>query len=174
MYLLLQSGTIYTAAKQIEDLGSRALPIVCDIRNEEAVKAAVAKCVETFGPKIDILINNASAINLTTTERQSMKKYDLMNEVNARGTFMTTKYCIPYLKKSENPHILTMSPPLEIKKKWFSGHIGYTMAKYGMSMCAFGWSEELRKWNIVMTVMIVVIVMSRHDHHDCHVQAWFS
>jgi len=146
-------GTIYTAARQIEECGSSALPLVCDIRSEEAVRSAVAKCVEAFGPRIDVLINNASAINLTNTERQSMKKYDLMNSVNARGTYMVTKYCIPYLKQSPNPHILTMSPPLEMKTKWFSGHIAYSVAKYGMSMASMGWADELRKYGIASNAL---------------------
>ncbi len=137
-------GTVYSAAEDIEKAGGRARPIVCDIRDEEQVKAAVAQAVETFGG-IDVLVNNASAINLTGTLHTDMKRYDLMNGINARGTFMTGKYCIPHLKKSKNPHILTLSPPLDMRAKWFAPHVAYSMAKYGMSLCTLAWAQEFRK-----------------------------
>ncbi|SFF40676.1 citronellol/citronellal dehydrogenase [Fontimonas thermophila] len=137
-------GTIYTAAEDIEKAGGKALPIICDIRDEAQVKAAIEKTVATFGG-IDILVNNASAISLTGTLETDMKRYDLMNGINARGTFMTGKYCIPHLKKAANPHILTLSPPLDMRAKWFAPHVAYSMAKYGMSLCTLAWAEEFRK-----------------------------
>lgn len=136
-------GTIYTAAEEMEAVGGKALPLVVDIRSEEQVVAAVEKTIETFGG-IDILINNASAIMLTGTLNTPMKRFDLMQQVNFRGTFMTSQKCIPHLKKSENPHILNISPPLNIEKKWFAPHIAYTMAKYGMSFCTFAMSTEFK------------------------------
>src|SRR6185436_9450687 len=137
-------GTIFTAAEEIEKAGGKALPILCDIRHEEQVVAAVKQTVDKFGG-IDVCVNNASAIQLTGTMATDMKRYDLMNGINARGTFMVGKHCIPYLKKSPNPHILTLSPPLDMKAKWFAPHVGYSMAKYGMSLCTLGWAEEFRK-----------------------------
>jgi citronellol/citronellal dehydrogenase len=137
-------GTIYTSANEIERLGGKALPIVCDIRDEEQVADAVRQTVGTFGG-IDVCVNNASAIQLTGTLATDMKRYDLMNGINARGTFMVGRHCIPYLKHSKNPHILTLSPPLDMQAKWFAPHLAYTMAKFGMSLCTLGWSEELRK-----------------------------
>jgi citronellol/citronellal dehydrogenase len=137
-------GTIYTSAQEIEAAGGKGLPILCDIRDEEQVKSAVAKTVETFGG-IDILVNNASAIGLTGTLHTDMKRYDLMNGINARGTYMVGRYCIPHLKKAANPHILTLSPPLEMRPRWFAPHVAYSMAKYGMSLCTLGWAEEFRK-----------------------------
>lgn len=134
-------GTIYTAAEDIEAAGGKALACVVDIRSEEAVQAAVDKAVETFGG-IDICINNASAISLTSTLQTTMKRYDLMNQVNARGTFLTSKLCLPHLLKAENPHILSISPPLSMKPKWFRNNCAYTIAKYGMSMCMLGMSAE--------------------------------
>ena len=133
-------GTIYTAAEEIEAAGGKALPIVCDIRFEEKVQAAVDQTVEKFGG-IDICVNNASAINLTGTEATEMKRWDLMHQINARGTFLTSKTCIPHLKKAENPHVLMLSPPLDMSAKWFAPHVAYTMAKYGMSLCVLGMSE---------------------------------
>ena len=127
-------GTIYSAAGEIEKAGGKALPILCDIRDEQQVIDAVAKTVATFGG-IDILVNNASAIQLTGTLQTDMKRYDLVNGINARGTFMSGKYCIPHLKKSSNPHILTLSPPLDMSAKWFAPNVAYSMAKYGMSLC---------------------------------------
>jgi len=145
-------GTIYTAAEEMEAAGGKALPIVTDIRSEDAVKNAIQQAVERFGG-IDMLINNASAIALTGTERTSMKRYDLMHAVNVRGTYLTSKCCLPYLKKSDNPHILNISPPLTMEAKWFQNHVAYTMAKYGMSMCVLGMSEELRPQKIAVNAL---------------------
>jgi citronellol/citronellal dehydrogenase len=137
-------GTVFTAAEEIEQAGGKALPILCDIRNEDQVVDAVKQTVAKFGG-IDICVNNASAIQLTNTLDTDMKRYDLMNGINARGTYMVGRHCIPYLKKGTNPHILTLSPPLDMQPKWFAPHLAYTMAKFGMSLCTLGWSEELRK-----------------------------
>ena len=134
-------GTIYTAAEEIEKAGGKALPALCDIRDEAQVADAVAKTVEKFGG-IDISVNNASAISLTGTLQTEMKRYDLMHQINTRGTFLVSKLCIPHLKKVANPHILTLAPPLDIKAKWFKNHVAYTMAKFGMSMCTLGMSAE--------------------------------
>lgn len=135
-------GTIYTVAKEVEALGAKALPIACDVRNEEQVAEMVKACVETFGG-IDFLINNASAISLTPTLDTAMKRFDLMFGVNVRATFSVSQACIPHLKKSKG-HIITMSPPLDMNPKWFSPHLAYTMSKYGMSMCTLGLSDELK------------------------------
>jgi citronellol/citronellal dehydrogenase len=137
-------GTIYTAAKEIEAAGGQALPCVVDIRLEDQVAAAVAKTVATFGG-IDILVNNASAISITGTRHTQMKRYDLMHQINTRGTFVCSQACIPHLEKAENPHILMLSPPLDMNPRWFGPHLAYTMAKYGMSMCVLGLSAELAK-----------------------------
>lgn len=145
-------GTIYTAAAEIEAAGGKALPLVVDIRSEELVADAVEKTVATFGG-IDILINNASAINLSPTEKVTMKRYDLMHQVNTRGTFMTSKYCIPHLKQADNPHILTLSPPLNLKPEWFGAHLAYTMSKYGMSMVTLGLANELKKHGIAANAL---------------------
>ena len=134
-------GTIYSAAEEIEAAGGKALPVVCDIRFEDQVKAAVDKGVEKFGG-IDILINNASAIMLTSTLHTPMKRYDLMHHVNTRGTFLCSQVCIPHLLKSDNPHILNISPPLNMETRWFAPHVAYTMAKFGMSMCVLGMAGE--------------------------------
>mgnify|MGYP001352926014 CR=1 FL=1 len=142
-------GTIYTAAEEIEAAGGKALPVLCDIREEAQVAEAVGKTVERFGG-IDICINNASAIQLTGTLQTDMKRYDLMNGVNARGTFLVSKTCIPHLKKAENPHILNLSPPLDMAAKWFKNHVAYTMAKFGMSMCTLGMSAEFAKDGIAV------------------------
>lgn len=142
-------GTIYTAAEDIEKVGGKALPILCDIREEEQVADAVAKTVETFGG-IDICINNASAINLTGTLETDMKRYDLMHQINTRGTFLVSKMCIPYLKLAQNPHILNLAPPLDMQPKWFGNHVAYTMAKYGMSMCTLGMSAEFARDGIAV------------------------
>ncbi len=136
-------GTIHTAAEEIERAGGRALPLVVDIRHEEQVAAAIEKTVETFGG-IDILINNASAISLTPTLATEMKRFDLMHQVNARGTFLCSKLALSHLLKADNPHVLTISPPLNMDKRWFAPHVAYTMAKYGMSMCVLGMAEEFR------------------------------
>jgi len=142
-------GTIYTAAEEIETAGGKALPVLCDIREEAQVAAAVEKTVERFGG-IDICINNASAIQLTGTLETDMKRYDLMNGINARGTFLVSKTCIPHLKKAQNPHILNLSPPLDMAAKWFKNHVAYTMAKFGMSMCTLGMSAEFAKDGIAV------------------------
>jgi citronellol/citronellal dehydrogenase len=136
-------GTIYTAAKEIVDAGGKALPLIVDVRDEAGVVAAVEKTVAEFGG-IDICVNNASAIQLTGTLETDMKRYDLMHQINTRGTYLTSKSCIPYLKKAANPHVLNLSPPLDMAPKWFGSHVAYTMAKYGMSMCALGMAEEFR------------------------------
>ena len=140
-------GTIFTAAKEIEQVGGNALPIVCDIRYEEQVEAAVEEAASKFGG-IDICINNASAIHLTDTVNTPMKRYDLMHNINVRGTFMLSQKCIPHLKNGDNPHILTLSPPLDIDRKWFGMTLAYTTAKYGMSLVAHGLAEELGKDNV--------------------------
>lgn len=137
-------GTIHTAAAEIEAAGGKALALQCDIRFEEQVEAAVAKTVEAFGG-IDICINNASAISLTGTLSTPMKRYDLMHQINTRGTFLVSQKCLPHLKKSAHPHILNLSPPLDMQAKWFAPHVAYTMAKFGMSMCVLGMAEEFRK-----------------------------
>jgi len=137
------AGTIYSAASEIEALGGKALPCIVDIRDENQVLSAVQKAVETFGG-IDILINNASAIQLTGTLRTEMKKYDLMHQVNARGTFLCAQACLPYLLKSENPHVLTLSPPLNVEARWFENHVAYSMAKFGMSLCTLGMAAEFK------------------------------
>lgn len=142
-------GTIYTVAEEVEKAGGKALPLVVDVRDEKMVAEAVAKTVETFGG-IDVLINNASAINLSSTSEISMKRFDLIFSVNVRATFMCSKLCYPHLKKSANPHILTLSPPLSMKPKWFKKHVAYTMSKYGMSMCTLGMSEEFKKDGIAV------------------------
>jgi citronellol/citronellal dehydrogenase len=134
-------GTIYTAAEEIEKAGGKALPIVCDIRFEEQVQAAVGQTVAKFGG-LDICVNNASAISLSGTLQTDMKRYDLMNGINARGTYLVSRTCIPHLLKARNPHVLNLSPPLDMSPKWFAGHTAYSMAKYGMSMCVLGMAAE--------------------------------
>lgn len=145
-------GTIYTAAEEIEAAGGKALPLVCDIRYEDQVQAAVDATADKFGG-IDICVNNASAISLTGTETTDMKRWDLMHQINARGTFLTSKTCIPYLKKADNPHVLMLSPPLDMSPKWFGGHVAYTMAKFGMSMCVLGMAEEYRNAGIAFNAL---------------------
>ena len=145
-------GTIRTAAAAIEAAGGKALAVQCDIRSEDEVAAAVAATVAAFGG-IDICVNNASAISLTKTEATEMKRFDLMMGVNARGTFLTSKLCIPYLRKSANPHILMLSPPLEMAAKWFAPHLAYSMAKFGMSLCVLGLSAELKKDGIAVNAL---------------------
>jgi citronellol/citronellal dehydrogenase len=136
-------GTIYSAAAEIEAAGGKALPLLVDIRFEDQVSGAVEQAVSHFGG-IDILVNNASAISLTGTLETPLKRYDLMMGVNSRGTFLCSQACLPHLKKAVNPHILTLSPPLDMRVKWFAPHLAYTMAKYGMSMCMLGMAEEFR------------------------------
>jgi len=140
-------GTIYTAVEEVEKAGGKGLAIATDIRDEQAILAAVDKTVETFGG-IDILVNNASAIHLTGTVDTPMKRYDLMHSVNTRGTFLCSKLCIPHLAKADNPHILNLSPPLNMEARWFAPHVAYTMAKFGMSMCVLGMSQELKSKGI--------------------------
>ncbi|XP_077980859.1 hydroxysteroid dehydrogenase-like protein 2 [Glandiceps talaboti] len=145
-------GTIYTAAKEIEDAGGRCLPCVVDVRNESQIQAAIDAAVEKFGG-IDILINNASAINPVGTLNTDMKRYDLMMNINTRGTFLTSKLCLPHLVKGKNPHILNISPPLNMKPHWFANHVAYTMAKYGMSMCVLGMAEEFKEDSIAVNAL---------------------
>jgi citronellol/citronellal dehydrogenase len=135
-------GTVFTAAEEIEAAGGRALPIVGDIRDDEQVDAAVAATVERFGG-IDVCVNNASAIDLSGTEALQMKRYDLMQDINTRGTFVVSRACIPHLKRADNPHILTLSPPISLEPRWLGPHVAYTIAKYGMTLCALGFAAEL-------------------------------
>ena len=137
-------GTIFSAAAEMETAGGKALAVQCDIRFEDQVQNVVDQTVEKFGG-IDILVNNASAISLTATEQTEPKRYDLMHDINVRGTFFVTKACIPHLKKSTNPHILTLSPPINLDPKWFDKHLAYTLTKYNMSMMTIGWAKELAK-----------------------------
>jgi citronellol/citronellal dehydrogenase len=137
-------GTIFSAAAEVEAAGGKALAVQCDIRFEDQVQNVIDKTIATFGG-IDILINNASAISLTNTEQTEPKRFDLMHDINVRGTFFVTKSCIPYLKKSTNPHILTLSPPINLDPKWFDKHVAYTLTKYNMSMMTVGWAKEFAK-----------------------------
>ncbi|MDO8381341.1 NAD(P)-dependent oxidoreductase [Phenylobacterium sp.] len=145
-------GTIYSAAKEIEAAGGKALPLIVDVRDEASVYAAVEKTVAAFGG-VDICVNNASAIQLTGTLQTDMKRYDLMNQVNARGSFLTSKACIPHLKNSANPHVLMLSPPLDMSPRWFEGHVAYTMAKFGMSMCVLGMAAEFKADGIAFNAL---------------------
>ncbi len=145
-------GTIHTAAAEIEKAGGKALPIMCDIRYEEQVEAAVAKTVDTFGG-IDICVNNASAISLTPIDKQDFKRVDLMFGINTRGTLLTSKVCLPHLRKAGNPHILMLSPPLDMQAKWFAGHVAYSIAKYGMSLSVLGLAEELKKDGVAVNAL---------------------
>ncbi len=146
------AGTIFSAAQEIEQAGGKALAVQCDIRFEDQIKNAVDKAVETFGG-IDILVNNASAIALTATEQTTPKQFDLMHDINVRGTFFVSQACIPHLKKSANAHILTLSPPINLAIKWFGNHVAYTMAKYNMTMIAIGLAEELKKYKIASNAL---------------------
>lgn len=145
-------GTIYTAAEEIEAAGGKALPLVLDVRDDEAVQAAIAKTAETFGG-LDILVNNASAIQLTPLAQTDMKRFDLMHQINTRGTMACSKHAIEYLEKSSNPHILMLSPPLDMSEKWFAGHTPYSIAKYGMSLVVLGLAGELRKKGIAVNAL---------------------
>ncbi len=145
-------GTIYSAAKEIEAAGGKALPLIVDVRDESSVYEAVEKTVGAFGG-IDICVNNASAIQLTGTLQTDMKRYDLMNQVNARGTYLTSKACIPHLKNAANPHVLMLSPPLDMSPRWFEGHVAYTMAKFGMSMCVLGMASEFKADGIAFNAL---------------------
>ena len=145
-------GTIFTAAKEIEELGAKALPIKTDIRFDEQVEKAIEKIINNFG-SIDILVNNASAINLFNSETLPMKRYDLMHDINVRGTYLCSKTCLPFLKKSSNPHILNLSPPINLKPKWFENFTAYTISKYAMSMNVLGMSSEYKKYNIAVNAL---------------------
>ena len=145
-------GTIFTAAEEIERAGGQALPLAVDIRDEAAVKAAVDQAVEHFGG-IDILVNNASAINLSGTLETPMKRFDLMHQINTRGTFVCVQACLPHLQQSVNPHVLMLSPPLNMEARWFGPHVAYTMAKYGMSMCVLGMAAEFREAGIAFNAL---------------------
>ena len=140
-------GTIHSAARDIEAAGGKALPLVVDVRDESSVLAAVAQCVATFGG-IDICVNNASAINLAPTEQIELKRFDLIQQINTRGTFVTSRACLPHLQRAANPHILTLSPPLDLRPKWFAPHLAYSLSKYGMSLCTLGLAAEYREAGI--------------------------
>ncbi len=145
-------GTIFSAAKELEETGAKVLALQLDVRDENAIHDVVQKAADTFGP-IDMLINNASAISLTDTPGTAAKKYDLMQDVNVRGTFMMCQACLPYLKKSSNPHILNLSPPIDLASKWFGRHLAYTISKYGMSMIVLGLAEELKRSGIAVNAL---------------------
>jgi|TARA_B100000902_G_scaffold61896_1_gene68872 citronellol/citronellal dehydrogenase len=145
-------GTIYTAADEIVEEGGQALPVICDIRDEENVRKAVNQGLDKFGG-IDICINNASAIQLTGTLLTDMKRFDLMHQINTRGTYLVSKVCLPHLLKSDNPHILNLSPPLDMDPKWFGPHVAYTMAKFGMSMCVLGMAEEFKEEGVAVNAL---------------------
>ena len=145
-------GTIYSAAEEIEKAGGKALPLIVDVRDEASVYDAVEKTVATFGG-IDVCVNNASAINLSGTEALELKRFDLMQDINVRGAFAVTRACVPHLRGRENPHILTLSPPIELKDQWLGPHIGYTLAKYGMSLLALGWAAEFREDGIASNAL---------------------
>lgn len=145
-------GTIYSAVEEVEAAGGKGLAVQVDIRHEEQIVAAVEKTIATFGG-IDVVINNASAIQLTTTEQTEAKRFDLMHDINVRGTFLVTKHCIPHLKKGKNPHILTLSPPVNLDPKWLGPHVAYTISKYNMSMLAIGWAAELRESGVASNAL---------------------
>ena len=145
-------GTVYTAAREIEQAGGQALPLVVDVRDEAAVVAATRACAEHFGG-IDICVNNASAINLASITQIDMRRYDLIQQINTRGTFVASRACLPYLQRATNPHILTLSPPLDLRPKWFAGHLAYSLSKYGMSLCMLGLAEELRTAGIACNAL---------------------
>ncbi len=145
-------GTIDTAAEEIEAAGGKALAVPCDVRDEEAVRGAVARAVERFGG-IDVLVNNASAIHLADTAATPMKRFDLMLSVNVRGTFLCTQACLPHLERAQNPHVLVLSPPLSLRPRWFAPHVAYTLSKYGMSMCVLGMAEELRDRGVAVNAL---------------------
>jgi citronellol/citronellal dehydrogenase len=145
-------GTVYSAAQEVEQAGGGALPLVMDVRDEASVAAAVSRCAEMFGG-IDICINNASAINLASISQIEMRRYDLIQQINTRGTFVTSRACLPYLAKAANPHILTLSPPLDLRPKWFAGHLAYSLSKYGMSLCMLGLAAEYRAQGIACNAL---------------------
>jgi len=146
------AGTIYTAAAEIERAGGKALPLVVDVREEASVTAAAGQCAAAFGG-IDICVNNASAINLASTEQIDMRRYDLIQQINTRGTFVTTRACLPFLKRAANPHVLTLSPPLDFRPQWFAGHLAYSLSKYGMSLCMLGMAAEYRDAGIACNAL---------------------
>jgi citronellol/citronellal dehydrogenase len=145
-------GTVYTAAQDVEAAGGRALPLVVDVRDEAAVRDGIDKAVAAFGG-LDIVVNNASAISLTPTPQTDMKRFDLMHQINTRGTYMVSKYAIPHLEKASNPHILMLSPPLDMSERWFAPHLAYSLAKYGMSLCVLGLAGELRSRGIAVNAL---------------------
>jgi len=145
-------GTIFTAAAEIEAAGGRALPLAVDIRDERQVSEGVARAAETFGG-IDILVNNASAISPTTTPDTDMKRFDLMHQINTRGTFLCSKLCLPHLRRAPNPHILMISPPLNMEERWFAPHVAYSIAKYGMSLCVLGMAGEMRPYGVAVNAL---------------------
>src|SRR6187399_3460638 len=145
-------GTIFSAAEEIEKAGGKALPVQCDIRFEDQIQAAIDKTIAQFGG-IDIVIHHASALSLTPTEQTEPKRFDLMHDINIRGTFFVTKACIPHLKKSANAHILTLSPPINLDPKWLAGHVAYTITKFSMSMMAIGWAAELKQYRIASNAL---------------------
>jgi citronellol/citronellal dehydrogenase len=145
-------GTIFTAAEEVERAGGHALPLHVDVRDEASVKDAVEQTVARFGG-IDICVNNASAIQLTGTLQTEMKRFDLMQQVNARGTYLTSKLCLPHLLRADNPHILMLSPPLDMRAQWFKNHVAYSMAKFGMSMCVLGMAEEFRSQGVAVNAL---------------------
>ncbi len=146
------AGTIYSAAQEVERAGGQALPVAVDVRDEASVAAGVRQCAERFGG-IDICINNASAINLSVTEQIEMRRYDLIQQINTRGTFITSRACLPYLRRASNPHVLTLSPPLDLRPRWFAGHLAYSLSKYGMSLCMLGLAEEYRDAGIACNAL---------------------
>jgi citronellol/citronellal dehydrogenase len=145
-------GTIFTAAEEIEAAGGTALPLAVDIRDEAAVKEALTRTAEKFGA-IDIVVNNASAIFMAPTEKTEMKRFDLMHQINTRGTYMVTKFAVPFLEKAANPHVLMLSPPLDMSEKWFAPHVAYSIAKYGMSLCVLGFAGEFRRKGIAVNAL---------------------
>jgi citronellol/citronellal dehydrogenase len=145
-------GTIYTAAEEIEKAGGKALPLVVDVRDEDNVRTSLEQTAQHFG-SLDIVVNNASAISLTNSQATDMKRFDLMHQINSRGTFMVSKYAVPHLAKAANPHILMLSPPLDMKEKWFAGHTAYSMAKFGMSLVVLGLAGELRAKGIAVNAL---------------------
>lgn len=145
-------GTIHTAAAEIEAAGGRALPLIVDVRDDQSVADALARTADTFGG-LDIVVNNASAIQLTDSQATDMKRFDLMHQINTRGTFMTSKFAVPYLEKAANPHILMLSPPLDMSERWFAPHTAYSIAKYGMSLCVLGLAGELRRRGIAVNAL---------------------
>ena len=168
-------GTIFTAAEDVERAGGKALPLLVDVRDEAQVEEAVRRAVESFGG-IDILVNNASAISLTGTIETPMKRYDLMHSVNGRGTFLCTQKCLPHLLRAPNPHVLMISPPLNLEARWFAPHVAYTMAKFNMSLCVLGMAEEFRSRHVAVNALwprttidtaAIALIMGREGGRRC-------